>query len=54
MSKTTTWRDLPKTKLAQHLLDHPQITDKAWTDEERLPGETRDAFIKRLLGRKRG
>lgn len=46
-----TWRDLPKTKKARYLLDHPQITDVAWTDEKRIDGESRDQFIKRQLGR---
>jgi hypothetical protein len=36
--------------LAQFLLDHPTTNDKAWTSEPRLKGETREAFIERLLG----
>lgn len=44
-----TWRDLPKAKKAQYLLDHPSITDIAWTDEKREPGETREEFIRRIL-----
>lgn len=54
MSESTkSWRDLPKTKLALFLYDHVQITDKSWTTEDRLPGESRDDFIKRVLGKKR-
>ena len=31
--------------MAAHLLETPTITDRAWTDEPRLPRETRAAFI---------
>jgi hypothetical protein len=34
-------------KLAAHLLAHYNIPDRAWTDELRLPGENRPAFIRR-------
>lgn len=50
MAKST-WRALSKSKKARYLLDNPRITDLAWTEEERLDGETRDQFIKRILGR---
>jgi ribonuclease HI len=43
------WRDLPNTQKAAHLLATPTITDTAWTDEKRLPGEIRPAFIARIL-----
>jgi ribonuclease HI len=43
------WRDLPATDLAAHLLAIPQICDRAWTSEKRLPRETRAAFIARVL-----
>lgn len=51
MNKSKAWRDLGKAKKARYLLDNPRITDLAWTDEKRLDGESRDQFIKRLLGR---
>lgn len=39
-----------RAQLARFLRDHPTINDKAWTGESRLKGETREAFIARLLG----
>ncbi len=42
--------DSSKAQLAQFLRDHPTTNDKAWTSESRLTGETREAFIDRLLG----
>jgi hypothetical protein len=36
--------------MAEHLLATPTITDKAWAEgEPRLPGEDREAFIRRVL-----
>jgi hypothetical protein len=35
--------------MAAHLLETPTIADRAWTDEPRLPRETRTAFIHRVL-----
>jgi hypothetical protein len=35
--------------MAAHLLETPTIADRVWTDERRLPGETRPAFIRRIL-----
>jgi len=39
--------------MAAHLLATPTITDLAWVEERahapRLPGETREAFIRRVL-----
>jgi ribonuclease HII len=43
------WRELPAAEMAAHLLETPTITDRAWTDEPRLPRETRTAFIHRVL-----
>ena len=37
-------------QLARFLRDHPTTADTAWTRKPRLTGETREAFIKRLLG----
>ena len=43
------WKSLPDPEKAQYLLDHPTIPDRTWTDEPRLKGENRDAFIRRIL-----
>jgi ribonuclease HII len=43
------WPELPAAEMAAHLLETPTITDRAWTDEPRLPRETRAAFIQRVL-----
>jgi hypothetical protein len=44
------WRDLRPDEMAEHLLATPTITDKAWAEgEPRLPGENREAFIRRVL-----
>ena len=43
------WRELPAAEIAAHLLATPTIADRAWTDEPRLPRETRTAFIHRVL-----
>jgi ribonuclease HII len=43
------WRELPAAEMAAHLLETPTVTDRAWTDEPRLPRETRTAFIRRVL-----
>jgi hypothetical protein len=43
------WRELPAKERAAHLLETPTIADRAWADERRLPGETRSAFIRRVL-----
>ncbi len=42
-------RELPAAEMAAHLLETPTITDRAWTDEPRLPRETRTDFIRRIL-----
>jgi ribonuclease HII len=47
--RRASWRELPAAEMAAHLLATPTITDRAWTDEPRLPGETRTAFIRRVV-----
>jgi ribonuclease HI len=46
---TRSWRDLPDTQKAEHLLAKPTISDSSWTNEKRLPGESRTAFVGRIL-----
>jgi hypothetical protein len=41
--------ELPAAEMAAHLLETPAIADRVWTDEQRLPRETRTAFIRRVL-----
>jgi hypothetical protein len=48
--KAPEWKSLPDAEKAQYLLDHQTISDRTWTDEPRLTGEKRDAFILRILG----
>ena len=52
-SRRAWWRDLEPGEMAAHLLATPTITDLAWAEERahaaRLPGETREAFIRRVL-----
>ena len=48
-NKTPEWKSLPAVEKAQHLLDHQTLSDRTWTDEPRLKGEKRDAFIRRIL-----
>jgi ribonuclease HII len=43
------WRQLPAAEIAAHLLERPTIADWVWTDVPRLAGETRTAFICRVL-----
>ena len=47
--KAPEWKSLPDAEKAQYLLDHQTISDRTWTDEPRLKGEKRDAFIRRIL-----
>ena len=47
--RRASWRDLPAAEMAAHLLATPTISDRVWTDEPRLPRETRTAFIRRVL-----
>jgi ribonuclease HI len=49
ISRRASWRDLPAAEMAAHLLRTPTISDRAWTEESRLPRETRAAFIHRVL-----
>jgi probable phosphoglycerate mutase len=44
------WRSLPRARLLAHLLATPQIADAAHTAEPRKPGESREAFLRRLYG----
>jgi hypothetical protein len=39
----------PAAETAAHLLETPTIADRVWTDEQRLPSDTRTAFIRRVL-----
>jgi hypothetical protein len=48
--KRAAWKSLPGAEKARYLHDHPTISDRTWTDEPRLEGETRGAFIRRVLG----
>jgi hypothetical protein len=43
------WKALPNAEKAQYLLEHPTLSDRTWTNEPRLKGEKRDAFIRRVL-----
>ncbi len=47
--RKASWRDLPAADMAAHLLATPTIADRVWTEEARLPRETRDAFVRRVL-----
>ena len=47
--KAPAWKSLPDAEKAQYLLDHPTLSDRTWTNEPRLKGEKRDAFIRRIL-----
>ena len=47
--KAPEWKSLPDAEKAQYLLDHQTLSDRTWTDEPRLKGEKRDAFIRRIL-----
>ena len=44
------WKSRSDAEKAQYLVDHQTISDRTWTDEPRLNGEKRDAFIRRILG----
>jgi len=47
--KAPEWKSLPDAKKARYLLDHQTLSDRTWTDELRLKGEKRDAFVRRIL-----
>jgi hypothetical protein len=48
-AKKPAWKDLSPAEMAAHLLATPTLADRTWTDEQRLKGEKRDAFIRRIL-----
>jgi hypothetical protein len=48
-SRKASWRDLPASEMAAHLLATPTIADHVWTEESRLPGESREAFVRRVV-----
>lgn len=48
-ARKVTWRELPAKEMADHLIATPTINDRAWTQEARQPGESREAFIRRVL-----
>ncbi len=45
-AKKPALKDLPPAEMA---LATPTLADRTWTDEQRLKGEKRDAFIRRIL-----
>lgn len=47
--KAPAWRSLLPAEFAAHLLATPTIADSAWTTEPRLPGESRESFIRRVV-----
>jgi hypothetical protein len=47
--ETPGWRSLSRDELAAHLLATPTIADTSWTAEPRLPRESREAFIRRVV-----
>jgi ribonuclease HI len=48
-AKKPAWKDLAPAEMAAHLMATPTLGDRTWTDEQRLKGEKRDAFIRRIL-----
>jgi ribonuclease HII len=47
--RPSSWRALPAAEMAAHLLERPTIGDRLWTNEPRLPRETRTDFVRRIL-----
>jgi hypothetical protein len=47
--KAAEWKSWPNDEKLEHLLSHQTLSDRTWTDEPRLKGEKRDAFIRRIL-----
>ena len=47
--KKSSLRDLPDAEKAEHLLAHYNIPDASWTDKQRVTGEKRGDFIRRVL-----
>jgi hypothetical protein len=43
------WGSMTNAERADYLRDRPTLPDANWTTETRLPGESRDAFISRVL-----
>ena len=43
------WKAHSPAEMAAHLLATPTLADRTWTDEQRLKGEKREAFIRRIL-----
>ncbi len=43
------WKTGSESDMAAHLLSHKTIPDRSWSHAVRLPKETRDAFIRRIL-----
>ena len=48
-AKKAAWKDLSPAEMATHLLATPTLADRTWTGEQRVTGEKRDAFIRRIL-----
>jgi hypothetical protein len=48
-TKPAVWDSLSPSERVAYLLDRPTLPDRAWTREPRLPGENREAFIRRVL-----
>jgi ribonuclease HI len=44
------WRDLTGAALVEHLLANQNIADAAFTDQKRESGESRDDFVRRVVG----
>jgi hypothetical protein len=47
--KKSSLRDLPDAEKAKYLLAHETVADASWTDEQRVTGEKRGDFIRRVL-----
>lgn len=47
--KVPEWKALPDAEKAAYLLSHQTLADRLWTDQQRLPKESRAAFIARVL-----
>ena len=44
------WRDLTGAALVEHLLGNQNIADAAFTDQKRESGESREDFVRRVVG----
>jgi ribonuclease HI len=47
--KKSSLRDRPNAEKVEYLLAHQTISDASWTDEQRVTGEKRGDFIRRVL-----